>query len=195
MHPFSQFLCQFTIFIFFPERFLSKASVTNVTTSSAGLTWRPGPNVSDYRLEVRGDKNLTENLTDLAYDLVNLTAGTKYSVQVVPVKCDRDLHSQKVMFYTSESVCVKKMLLFRFIYNFFFSLHPPYVGSLLFGRGFDQIPRRRGAVEEHWPPSTPPSPGLLNHKKEGEINELVIVIMLSYHSQQSEIYLHQRNTS
>ncbi|XP_041820544.1 receptor-type tyrosine-protein phosphatase eta isoform X2 [Chelmon rostratus] len=88
-------------FICYEERFLSKASVTNVTTSSAGLTWRPGPNVSDYRLEVRGDKNLTENLTDLAYDLVNLTAGTKYSVQVVPVKCDRDLHSQKVMFYTT----------------------------------------------------------------------------------------------
>ncbi|XP_076581731.1 receptor-type tyrosine-protein phosphatase eta [Chaetodon auriga] len=88
-------------FICYEDRFVSKVHVTNVTTRSASLSWQPGPgNISDYRLEVKGHEDLTYNLTNLTYDLVNLMAGTSYSVQVVPVKCDRDLDSQEVVFYT-----------------------------------------------------------------------------------------------
>ncbi|XP_034757264.1 receptor-type tyrosine-protein phosphatase eta [Etheostoma cragini] len=89
-------------FICYEDRFLGQAIVTNNTSESAHLSWLPGPgNISHYRIEVKGDKNRTEIQTDnLTYDLVNLTAGTGYSVQVFPVKCARDLHPQKVIFYT-----------------------------------------------------------------------------------------------
>lgn len=40
--------------------------------------------------------------TDLTYELNNLVAGTHYSVQVIPVKCGRDLNPEKTSFYTSE---------------------------------------------------------------------------------------------
>lgn len=75
--------------------------MTYVTKESANLTWLPGPgNISSYRLEVKGGILPTYNLTNLTYDLVNLTAGTYYSVRVFPVKCERDLNPQVVSFYT-----------------------------------------------------------------------------------------------
>lgn len=92
------------IFILFPmtDRFFGQINVTNRDSESAVLTWRPGPgNISHYRLEV--NKNLTKIQTEnLTHHLVNLTAGTRYSVQVFPVKCERDLNPQEVVFYTSE---------------------------------------------------------------------------------------------
>ncbi|XP_044039674.1 receptor-type tyrosine-protein phosphatase eta-like isoform X2 [Siniperca chuatsi] len=89
-------------FICYEDRFIGQVNVANVTNESAVLTWLPGPgNISHYRLEVKDGKNLSENLTDLTYDLVDLTAGTKYFVQVFPVKCDRNLNPQEVAFYTT----------------------------------------------------------------------------------------------
>lgn len=82
--------------------------MSNVTASSAVLTWLPGPDeISSYRLEVRnstGDKVLTENMSlNLNYTLGNLSAGFKYTVTVFAVKCDRDIDNpQNVNFYTSE---------------------------------------------------------------------------------------------
>ncbi|XP_040886707.1 receptor-type tyrosine-protein phosphatase eta [Toxotes jaculatrix] len=88
-------------FICYEDRFFGQANVTNVTTGNATLSWLMGPgNISHYRVEVRGDITMTLNLTNLTYDLLNLTAGTRYSVHVFPVKCDRDLNPQEVTFYT-----------------------------------------------------------------------------------------------
>ncbi|XP_039997489.1 receptor-type tyrosine-protein phosphatase eta-like [Xiphias gladius] len=90
-------------FICYEDEFFGHASVTNVTTSSAVLTRRSGPQgVSHYRVEVTGDKQWTEidNWTNLTLNLSSLTAGTRYSVQVFPVKCERDLNPQEVTFYT-----------------------------------------------------------------------------------------------
>lgn len=73
------------------------------TTISANITWLPAPgNISHYYVEVRGDKNQTNNLTDLTYEFVDLTEGVQYSVQVFPVKCERLLNPQNVTFYTRE---------------------------------------------------------------------------------------------
>ncbi|KAF1380613.1 hypothetical protein PFLUV_G00165710 [Perca fluviatilis] len=82
------------------DLFLSQVNVTNKTSESAFLTWLPGPgNISHYLIKVNGSltKLLAENLT---HDLVNLTAGTGYLVQVIPVKCGRLLNPQMVAFYT-----------------------------------------------------------------------------------------------
>ena len=71
---------------------------------SASLVWQRGPgDISHYRMEVKGDgMDLKENLSDLTFDLGNLTSGTLHSVQVFPVKCERDLNPQSTTFYTSE---------------------------------------------------------------------------------------------
>ncbi|XP_045919904.1 receptor-type tyrosine-protein phosphatase eta [Micropterus dolomieu] len=87
--------------ICYEDIFHGQVNVTYVTKESANLTWLPGPgNISSYRLEVKGGILPTYNLTNLTYDLVNLTAGTYYSVRVFPVKCERDLNPQVVSFYT-----------------------------------------------------------------------------------------------
>ncbi|KAM6960377.1 receptor-type tyrosine-protein phosphatase eta [Tautogolabrus adspersus] len=89
-------------FICYEERFFGQANVTNVTSSSASLTWLRGPgDISYYRVEVKGQAEPVEIQTNLTYDLLNLTAGTYYSVQVFAVKCDRDLSPQEVAFYTT----------------------------------------------------------------------------------------------
>ncbi|XP_022616509.1 receptor-type tyrosine-protein phosphatase eta-like [Seriola dumerili] len=52
-------------------------------------------------MEVRGvGKNQTEIFFNFTYNLSGLTPGTRYSVQVFPVKCGRDLNSQEVFFHT-----------------------------------------------------------------------------------------------
>lgn len=42
------------------------------------------------------------NLTAMTFDLVSLMPGTLHSVQVFPVKCERDLNPEEVSFYTSK---------------------------------------------------------------------------------------------
>nr|XP_019951268.1 PREDICTED: receptor-type tyrosine-protein phosphatase eta-like [Paralichthys olivaceus] len=91
-------------FICYDDRLSGRANVTDVTTSSATLTWLPVPGgISHYRVEVRGDVQLTEihnPTSDLTSNLSSLTAGTRYSIQVFPVKCERDLNPQIATFYT-----------------------------------------------------------------------------------------------
>ncbi|KAG7495581.1 receptor-type tyrosine-protein phosphatase eta-like [Solea senegalensis] len=88
-------------FICYEDRFFGHVNVTNVTCGGASLSWLPAPDgISHYRVEVTGDKQMTEIQTNLTTDLFNLTAGTLYSVQVIPVKCERDLNPQEVSFYT-----------------------------------------------------------------------------------------------
>ncbi|XP_060886668.1 receptor-type tyrosine-protein phosphatase eta [Labrus mixtus] len=89
-------------FICYEDRFFGQANVTNVTTSSAILTWLPAPgDISHYRVEVKGQAKPVGILNNLNYDLLKLTAGTYYSVQVFAVKCHRDLSPQEVAFYTT----------------------------------------------------------------------------------------------
>ncbi|XP_047444839.1 receptor-type tyrosine-protein phosphatase H [Mugil cephalus] len=89
-------------FICYEDRFFGQVNVTNITTKNATLTWDLGPgDISHYRVEVNGDIQLESNLTNTTLDLANLTAGTNYSVQVFPVKCERDLNPQNASFYTT----------------------------------------------------------------------------------------------
>ncbi|XP_051986983.1 receptor-type tyrosine-protein phosphatase eta-like isoform X2 [Xyrauchen texanus] len=92
-------------FICYDERFFGDINVTNETSHEGYLYWSEGPgeNISLYRVEVTGDHNQTFNETGLSKQIVNLTAGTRYNVQVFPVKCGRDLNPQNVSFYTKPS--------------------------------------------------------------------------------------------
>ncbi|XP_052005759.1 receptor-type tyrosine-protein phosphatase eta-like [Xyrauchen texanus] len=87
------------------DRFFGKINVDNVTTHESSLCWSAGPgeNISHYRVEVTGDYNWSFNETGLTTQILNLTAGTQYNVQVFPVKCGRDLNPQNVSFYTRPS--------------------------------------------------------------------------------------------
>ncbi|RVE60538.1 hypothetical protein OJAV_G00181850 [Oryzias javanicus] len=88
-------------FICYEDRFFGLTNVTNITSESATLTWMPGPGgISHYYIEITGDIDLKENMTDLTLDLFNLTAGGNYSVRVFPVKCGRSLNPQNASFYT-----------------------------------------------------------------------------------------------
>ena len=101
------------VFILCPmaDRFSGEVNVTNTNADSADLTWQPGPgNISHYRLEV--NKIVIKNKTEeLSHHLVDLIPGTRYSVQVFPVKCERDLNPQEKVFYTSE--CDISILILR----------------------------------------------------------------------------------
>ncbi|CAI5668849.1 unnamed protein product [Oreochromis niloticus] len=91
-------------FICYEDRFMGQVNVTNITFESANLTWMVAPgDISHYRVEVKGQKDNKTwvfNHTGLTYGLSNLTAGTSYSVQVFPVKCERDLNPENATFYT-----------------------------------------------------------------------------------------------
>ncbi|XP_074480708.1 receptor-type tyrosine-protein phosphatase H [Sebastes fasciatus] len=89
-------------FICYEDRFFGLASVITITSENASLTWQPGPgDISHYRVEVRADGEQIQKQTDkLTLNLGSLKAGTRYSVQVFPVKCNRDLNPQEIAFYT-----------------------------------------------------------------------------------------------
>ncbi|XP_056156170.1 fibronectin [Lampris incognitus] len=88
-------------YICYDDYFNANIKLTELTSSGVALSWLPGPgNISHYRVEVEGDINPKVNNTGLTYDLVNLTAGTPYTVKVFPVKCERDLNPGIVTFYT-----------------------------------------------------------------------------------------------
>ncbi|MEQ2247609.1 hypothetical protein ILYODFUR_011041 [Ilyodon furcidens] len=89
-------------FICYEDRFMGRVSVSNITSSSGSLQWDQGPgDLSHYRLQVAAANwNLTVELHNLNFELNNLTAGTRYNIQVFPVKCKRDLNPQNSSFYT-----------------------------------------------------------------------------------------------
>ncbi|KAG7243407.1 hypothetical protein INR49_011864 [Caranx melampygus] len=91
-------------FICYEEHFVCKAIVDNVTSTSANLTWPAGPgDIDHYRLEVveGGTMELNQSFTmTFNYNLLQLKPGANYSVQVVPVKCGRDLGTEEVTFNT-----------------------------------------------------------------------------------------------
>ncbi|XP_067117726.1 receptor-type tyrosine-protein phosphatase eta [Osmerus mordax] len=92
-------------YICFEERFYGKAEVTNITLHNANLTWLAGPgDISHYLVNVRGEQNLTFNQNELTYYFTNLTPGALYTVQVFPIKCERELNPQNTSFYTKPDV-------------------------------------------------------------------------------------------
>ncbi|XP_056299260.1 macrophage mannose receptor 1 [Pseudoliparis swirei] len=99
-------------FICYEDRFFGRAGVTNITSESAVLTWLPAPGgVGHYRVEVKVDEELKQfQSNSLTYDLVNLTAGTHYSVQVFPVKCTRALDPQEIAFYSNSRFKIQDVL-------------------------------------------------------------------------------------
>ncbi|KAJ8338216.1 hypothetical protein SKAU_G00371820 [Synaphobranchus kaupii] len=100
---------EFLPYICYEDRFYGKAAVFNVTQNSMTVSWMVGPEgITLYRVEVRGDIDLTENTTHLTMAFGNLTAGTKYRVQVFPVKCERDINPQNATFYTKPE-CVRNL--------------------------------------------------------------------------------------
>lgn len=77
--------------------------MTNITLHNATLTWLAGPgDISHYLVNVRGEQNRTFNQSELTYYFTNLTPGALYTVQVFPIKCERELNPQNTSFYTSE---------------------------------------------------------------------------------------------
>ncbi|CAL8327210.1 unnamed protein product [Lota lota] len=84
----------------YDDRFYGSVSVDR-NTVNATLSWLSAPgNITSYRVEVQGPVNLNENVTGLTYDLFNVTPGTHYAVRVFPLKCDRELNSQNISFFT-----------------------------------------------------------------------------------------------
>ncbi|KAL0970387.1 hypothetical protein UPYG_G00241280 [Umbra pygmaea] len=98
-------------YICYEDRFYGNANISGVTLHNASLSWASGPaDINDYRVEVKAkyySRNVTHsslNYTNLTYQLSNLTAGTLYSIQVFPIKCERDLNPENVSFYTKPDI-------------------------------------------------------------------------------------------
>ncbi|XP_042258380.1 receptor-type tyrosine-protein phosphatase H-like isoform X2 [Thunnus maccoyii] len=88
-------------FICYEDPFIGKVNVTDLTSTSVSFTWLEAPgDISHYRVEIQGDKNLTANATDMMHVFENLTEGTPYVIKVFPVKCGRDLNPQQRHIHT-----------------------------------------------------------------------------------------------
>ncbi|MFT7810120.1 receptor-type tyrosine-protein phosphatase eta-like [Arapaima gigas] len=92
-------------YICYEDRFYGTVNFSRVTLNSVFLNWTVGPgNIDHYRLELRGDINITNSTTSLSMDIFQLTPGTLYHIQVFAVKCERDLDPQNTSFYTKPDV-------------------------------------------------------------------------------------------
>ena len=92
-----------SLIFLYADRFYGEVNVSDITYTSAGVKWLEAPGaISGYRVEVKSEKhNWTETLTsNLTTQFQNLTAGTKYTVFVFPIKCGRDLNPQTTYFYS-----------------------------------------------------------------------------------------------
>ncbi|KAG7330113.1 hypothetical protein KOW79_006335 [Hemibagrus wyckioides] len=87
-------------YICYDEIFYGDVNISDETQSSAFLTWSvAGVNISRYRVEING--NQTVNITNgTSYQITGLDPGELYRVQIIPVKCERDLNAQNISFYT-----------------------------------------------------------------------------------------------
>lgn len=86
-------------FICYEDRFYGKVHVTDIKNNSANISWVRGPgNIDKYRVEVNGNGSFM--VTGLTYFIQDLQPGTRYPVQVFPVKCKRDLNPANQTFYT-----------------------------------------------------------------------------------------------
>lgn len=90
------------LYPFSADRFYGDVEIANVTKSRGVLSWSKGDiNISQYRVEINGTQ--IENVTNAtSYQIEFLDPGWLYRVQVIPVKCDRDLNAQNISFYTCE---------------------------------------------------------------------------------------------
>ncbi|XP_046904940.1 receptor-type tyrosine-protein phosphatase H isoform X2 [Hypomesus transpacificus] len=120
-------------YICFEERFYGKAEVTNITLHNATLTWLAGPgDISHYLVNVRGEQNRTFNQSELTYYFTNLTPGALYTVQVFPIKCERELNPQNTSFYTKPDVVNNLNVTNVTETAVFLSWDPPYGKSDLY---------------------------------------------------------------
>ncbi|XP_028284948.1 fibronectin isoform X2 [Parambassis ranga] len=89
-------------FICYEDRFYSNVTMTLVTANNATLKWESaGDGISHYRIAVNPNDTVEyQQRPNLTCDLFNLKPGTQYKVQVIPVKCERDLTPGNVTFYT-----------------------------------------------------------------------------------------------
>ncbi|MCI4377508.1 hypothetical protein PGIGA_G00204330 [Pangasianodon gigas] len=89
-------------YICYDERFYGDVNISNMNKTGGMLSWsEAGINISHYRVEING--NFTANVTNAtSYQIKDLAPGKLYRVQVIPVKCSRDLNAQNISFYTCE---------------------------------------------------------------------------------------------
>ncbi|XP_073710716.1 uncharacterized protein [Misgurnus anguillicaudatus] len=94
-------------YICYEERFMGEIHISNETETGVNLSWSQAPgDITHYRVEVTADQNETFkkilNETNLSTQLLDLKKGTQYDVQVIPVKCGRDLNPLNISFFTSK---------------------------------------------------------------------------------------------
>ncbi|XP_034159920.2 receptor-type tyrosine-protein phosphatase eta [Pangasianodon hypophthalmus] len=91
---------EFLPYICYDERFYGDVNISNVNKTGGMLTWSvAGISISHYRVEING--NFTANVTNVtSYQIKDLAPGRLYRVQIIPVKCSRDLNAQNISFYT-----------------------------------------------------------------------------------------------
>ncbi|XP_060779722.1 receptor-type tyrosine-protein phosphatase eta isoform X2 [Neoarius graeffei] len=88
-------------YICYDDRFYGDIEISNVTKSRGVLSWskKADANISHYRVEINGTQR--ENVTNAtSYQIEFLSPGTLYRVQVIPVRCGRNLNAQNISFYT-----------------------------------------------------------------------------------------------
>lgn len=85
------------------DRFYGDVNITNVTKKGGNLSWtEAGINISQYRVEINGNPTVANVTPETHYEIYSLLPGELYSVQIIPVKCGRDLNAQNISFYTRE---------------------------------------------------------------------------------------------
>ncbi|KAM9501485.1 receptor-type tyrosine-protein phosphatase eta [Clarias gariepinus] len=86
-------------YICYDDRFYGDITISNRTQSGGILSWsKAGINISQYRVMING--SYLNETSATSYQIEGLAPGTEYTMQVIPVKCERDLNPQNISFYT-----------------------------------------------------------------------------------------------
>ncbi|XP_046706781.1 receptor-type tyrosine-protein phosphatase H isoform X1 [Silurus meridionalis] len=87
-------------YICYDDRFSSDLKISNLTKTEGLLSWtKASGNITHYIIVING--KLKVNVTnDLKYQISGMDPGTFYTVQVIPVKCNRALNDQRISYYT-----------------------------------------------------------------------------------------------